>query len=65
MPVVIVEMQEGRSIAQKKQLAEGITEQFAKVGTPPEKVTIIFRDVPKHNWACGGQLAAESLARPL
>ena len=65
MPVITVEMHEGRSIAQKKQLAEGITAEFAKIGTAPEKVTIIFRDVSKHNWATGGQLAAESLIRPL
>jgi 4-oxalocrotonate tautomerase len=65
MPVVIVEMQEGRSIAQKKQLVEGITSEFVKIGTAPEKVTIIFRDVPKHNWASGGKLAAETLVRPL
>ena len=65
MPVVTVEMHEGRSIAQKKQLAEGITNEFAKIGTAPEKVTIIFRDVPKHNWASGGKLAAETLVRPL
>jgi 4-oxalocrotonate tautomerase len=65
MPVVIIEMHEGRSIAQKKQLAEGITNEFAKIGTEPEKVTIIFRDVPKQNWATAGKLAAETLARPL
>jgi len=65
MPVVIVEMHEGRSIAQKKLLAEGITAEFEKIGTASEKVTIIFRDVPKHNWATGGKLAAETLVRPL
>ncbi|MEN8614094.1 tautomerase family protein [Dehalogenimonas sp. THU2] len=65
MPVVIVEMQEGRTIAQKKQLTEGITAEFEKIGTAPEKVTIIFRDVPKHNWASGGKLAAETRVRPL
>jgi 4-oxalocrotonate tautomerase len=65
MPVVIVEMHEGRTIAQKKQLAAGITAEFEKIGTAPEKVTIIFKDVPKHNWASGGKLAAESGIRPL
>ena len=65
MPVVVVEMQEGRSLAQKKELAEGITNEFVKIGTEAEKVTIIFRDVAKHNWATGGKLAAETLIRPL
>jgi len=65
MPVVIVEMHEGRSIAQKKQLAEGITNEFVKIGTDAQKVTIIFRDVSKSNWSTGGKLSSESPARPL
>ena len=59
MPVVIVEMWEGRTIEQKKQLVEGITNSFAKINTPPEVVHIILKDVPKHNWAIGGKLASE------
>ena len=59
MPVVIVEMWEGRTIEQKKQLAEGITATFVKVGTPAEAVHIILKDNPKHNWADGGKLASE------
>lgn len=65
MPVVTIDLLEGRSIAQKKQLAEGITNEFAKIGTDAEKVTIIFRDVAKHNIATGGKLNSESLLRPL
>ncbi|TFG45418.1 MAG: 4-oxalocrotonate tautomerase [Dehalococcoidia bacterium] len=65
MPVITIEMHEGRTIAQKKQLVEGITAEFGKIGTTPEKVTIIFRDVPKHDWASGGKLAAETSRRPL
>ena len=59
MPVVIVEMWEGRTIEQKKQLVEGITSAFVKIGTPPETVHIILKDIPKHNWADGGKLASE------
>ena len=59
MPVVIVEMWEGRTIEQKKQLVEGITSSFVKIGTPPEVLNIIIKDNPKHNWAIGGKLASE------
>ena len=59
MPVVIVEMWEGRTIEQKKQLVEDITASFARIGTPPEVVSIIIKDNPKHNWATGGKLASE------
>ena len=59
MPVVIVEMWEGRTLEQKRQLAEGITSSFEKIGTPKEVVQIIIKDIPKHNWAIGGKLASE------
>jgi len=59
MPVVTVEMWEGRTIDQKRQLAEGITSSFEKIGTPKEVVQIIIKDIPKHNWAKGGKLASE------
>jgi len=59
MPVVIVEMWEGRTIDQKKQLAEGITSVMTKMGISPEAVSIIIKDNPKHNWARGGKLASE------
>ena len=59
MPVVTIEMWEGRTIEQKKQLVEGITSSFEKIGTPKEVVQIIIKDIPKHNWATGGKLASE------
>ena len=59
MPVVIVEMWDGRTIEQKKKIAEGITAAFVKVGTPAEAVHIILKDNPKHNWAVAGKLVSE------
>ncbi|MDD4923690.1 MAG: tautomerase family protein [Dehalococcoidales bacterium] len=59
MPVIIVEMWQGRTLEQKKQLAEGITTEFIKIGVPAEQVQIIFKDNPKQNWAIGGKLSAE------
>lgn len=60
MPLVTVEMFEGRTVEQKKQLVEGITEVVMnKLGVPAQAVAIIIRDVPKHNWASGGKLYSE------
>jgi 4-oxalocrotonate tautomerase len=59
MPFITVEMWQGRTIQQKKQLAEDITQAFVRIGTAKEQVHIIFKDNPKHNWADGGKLAAE------
>ena len=60
MPVVTIDMWEGRTIEQKKQLVEGITSVVKeKLGVSPEHLTIIIKDNPKHNWASGGKLASE------
>ena len=59
MPIVTVEMWEGRTVEQKKKLVEGITSVIANMGVPPEAVHIIIKDNPKHNWATGGKLASE------
>ena len=59
MPVVIVEMWQGRTTAQKGQLAKGITEEFTKIEVPRDQVHIIFKENHKSNWASGGKLASE------
>jgi 4-oxalocrotonate tautomerase len=59
MPVVIVEMWEGRTIEQKKQLVKDLTDAFVKIGTPADAIEIILKDNPKSNWAQGGKLASE------
>jgi 4-oxalocrotonate tautomerase len=59
MPVVTVEMWEGRAIEQKRQLVKNITSAIADIGVPPEAVEIIIKDNPKHNWGIGGELASE------
>ncbi len=62
MPIVTVDFIEGRTVAQKKELAEGITQAFISIGTPREAVRIIIRDMPKHNYAVGGQLFSEKMS---
>lgn len=59
MPVVIVEMWEGRTVEQKRQLVEGITSVIVNTGVRPEAVQIILKDNPKHNWGIAGKLASE------
>ena len=59
MPVVTVNMWEGRTVEQKKQLVEGITTAFEKIGTPKEALHIILNDISKQNWGHAGKLASE------
>lgn len=59
MPLVEVTMWAGVPLEAKRRLAEGITKVFEELGIPKEAVTIVIREVPKENWATGGQLHSE------
>jgi 4-oxalocrotonate tautomerase len=61
MPMIHVEMYEGRTNEQKAELAKAITKAVVDIAkTTPESTHIIFTDVPKANMAHGGILASES-----
>ena len=59
MPVVIVEMWEGRTSEQKEVLIKGITKAFEEIGTKTESLHIVIHDVPKSNWGLRGQQASK------
>jgi 4-oxalocrotonate tautomerase len=60
MPTYHIEMLEGRTIEQKKQLAEAITRVTVEIlGGKPEAVDILITDVKRENWATGGKLWSE------
>ncbi|MBX3635091.1 MAG: 4-oxalocrotonate tautomerase [Rubrivivax sp.] len=57
MPSIHVELFEGRSVEQKRALAQALTDAVVKtLGGSPEAVDIVFRDVARHDWATGGRL---------
>jgi 4-oxalocrotonate tautomerase len=58
MPIVQVELLEGRTVEQKRVLVEKVTQAIVEsVGAPAENITIIIRDMPKENYAKAGKLA--------
>jgi len=59
MPVVIIEMWEGRTDEQKEKLIKGITRAFEEIGAKAEWLNIIIHDVPKSNWGTAGQQASK------
>jgi len=63
MPVVIVEMWQGRTEEQKAKLIEGVTKAFEDIGVPAEHLHIIIHDVPKCNWGMDGEPASK-IRRP-
>ncbi len=60
MPIVRVEMWEGRTHAQKAELARVITDAVTTIAhTTPEATIVIFEDIAKSNWATAGKLASD------
>lgn len=61
MPVIRIEMLEGRSAAQKRACAEAVTKAWAETCSGnPDAVHVVFTDIAKSNWATGGKLLSDS-----
>lgn len=60
MPTIHVEMFEGRTPEQKKNLVKAITQAVVDtLGGKAESVDIILTDIKRENWATGGELWSE------
>ena len=60
MPVVIVEMWEGRTAEQKEKLIKSLTRAFEEsLGTKAESLHVVIHDVPKNNWGTKGEQASK------
>jgi 4-oxalocrotonate tautomerase len=56
MPVVHVELYEGRTRDAKEKIVAGITDVFVKEGVPKEAVTVILTEIKKENYGHNGKL---------
>ena len=57
MPIIRIEMVEGRDTAQKRELADVFTREMARIcGCSESAIHIVFDDIKKQDWAIGGQL---------
>ena len=57
MPYVLVEMLEGRTVEQKRELVKRITEAVVDVvKVEPKEVEVRILNVKREDWAKGGQL---------
>jgi 4-oxalocrotonate tautomerase len=60
MPIIRVELLKGRSIEQKREFADVVTREAARIlKCKPDVVDIVFSDTELENWANGGRLAAD------
>ncbi len=61
MPIIRIEMVAGRTPEQKRELAETLTRETARIaGTSPSSIMVIIEDVAKENWAVGGKLLSDT-----
>jgi 4-oxalocrotonate tautomerase len=59
MPMVQITMLEGRTLDQKRKLAERITDALEEAGAPREGIAIAFHEVSKENYSLGGVLRVD------
>jgi 4-oxalocrotonate tautomerase len=60
MPIVTIELIEGRSVDQKREMAKKITETIVEITKVPQNaVEIIFHDMKKENYSKAGLLAID------
>ncbi len=56
MPIVHIELLEGRTQEQKNEMVKEVTEAIVKTtGAKPEAVSIVISDMTKGNYATGGK----------
>lgn len=61
MPVVRISLLAGRTAEQKAKVAAAVTKAMVEhAGSTEERVTVIFDDMPRENWAIAGKLMSES-----
>jgi 4-oxalocrotonate tautomerase len=60
MPVVTVQLWEGRTLEQKRALVKAITEAMIQhAGAKPDALHVILQEVPRENWALAGVLGVD------
>lgn len=60
MPIIRVEMFEGRTADQKRDMVRELTRAFVDTaGGTPASVHIVVTDVAKNDWGSGGELCSD------
>ena len=63
MPVVKIDLLQGKSPEQKEKLARALMQAFEENNIPKEWVTIIFNETAVENWAVGGEMLSEKIKK--
>lgn len=58
MPIITVQMLEGRTDNQKRALVKKVTEAVSEtIDAPEEKITVVIEEMAKNHYAIAGKLA--------
>jgi 4-oxalocrotonate tautomerase len=65
MPTIRVELFEGRTVEQKRALAQALTEATVRtLGGSADGVDVVFFDIARHDWSTGGVLWSDKGGAP-
>ncbi|MCE2516869.1 MAG: 4-oxalocrotonate tautomerase family protein [Alphaproteobacteria bacterium] len=60
MPIIRIEMFEGRDREQKRQIIKEVTDGFSRAtGASPDTVHVVLTDVSTEDWGRGGEAFAD------
>ena len=60
MPIIRVEMWEGRSKNQKRELVKSFSKEMARItGCGVDSIYVVIDEIKKENWGAGGELCSE------
>lgn len=60
MPLVNIKLLEGRTVEQKREMVEKVTQAVVEsTGASSESVLIVIEDMPKHHFAKAGTLMSD------
>lgn len=60
MPTLHLEMHPGRTLEQKRAFVREVTRATCEtLSCPPESVEILISEIPRDQWASGGQLRSD------
>ena len=60
VPIIRIEMLEGRTLDQKKELVEVLSRETARItGCSVDSIYVVIENVKKENWGAGGRLCSE------
>lgn len=60
MPVVTIQLWEGRTADQKRRLVEAVTQAMVEhADAKPDHLHVVLQEVPKENWGRAGVLGSD------